>query len=204
MAESYAIKRAQANELWYELFAKKGKGWLSVLTGSMAPLIRPGDEVLIESVPASQVGNGDIILFRRNGELIVHRVLRKLKKAHGVYFLEQGDARHLMEAVSADMVLGRVAKVKSGSKVFDLAPPLSRVTSKALTTWLYLTSSAVSLFKRSENRNVKKSGRVLSDLVLLLSGLLIRACFVVWYPAGMLTIRNGERVQRAVAKERTH
>ncbi|OGO22529.1 MAG: hypothetical protein A2144_02220 [Chloroflexi bacterium RBG_16_50_9] len=163
---------------------------MPVLTGSMAPMIRPGDQVLVTFAREEDIRFGDILLFRRNGEFIVHRVLKKWRRPHGVYFLEQGDRRHAFGIVSASRAIGRVALVNRGYKICDLTSPLSRITSVALTAWLYLASVTVQLFKHSRNRIMKRARRVISRSLLLLSNLLIRACFVVWYPSGFFIGRG--------------
>jgi hypothetical protein len=184
------INRSIANELWYDFFNKKGKGWLPVLTDSMVPLIRPGDQVLISFNGGEQINFGDILLFKRNGELIVHRVLRKCQREKGVYFLEQGDARHTSGLVGAINAIGRVDLVKRGNKIMDLTSPLSRITSVALTAWIALSSSAFRSFKPSKSRIMKTAKRVLSRLLFLFSNFLIRACFTVWYPSGFFITRG--------------
>jgi signal peptidase I len=57
-------------------------GWLRLLSGSMAPLINTGDQVLIENIVPAEIGIGDIITFRLNDILTTHQFIRKLKKEH--------------------------------------------------------------------------------------------------------------------------
>jgi len=186
------IDRAISNRLWMEMYKEKGRGWLPVLTNSMVPLIQPGDHVLIYRVTPEQVHCGDIIAFKRNGDLYVHRALRKWRTPSGFCFMEKGDATYSYGHVSADEVFGRVATVRRGSRMCDLTSPLSRLTSIALTIWLYRTTYAVNLMKHSGNRMVRRIGRALSQLLLVISSSLVRACFIVWYPSGLLAGRNGE------------
>ncbi len=166
----------------------------------MKPLIRPGDQVLVNCVRADHIGFGDIMLFRRDGELIVHRVLKKRHNALQVCFIEQGDARHVLGLVSSNMVIGRICAVRRGNKVFDLTSPQSRLTSAALTTWLYMASSAVNLVRRSGNRTVRRAGNVLSNLLLRLSNLMIRVCFAVWYPSGLFSRRDREIIPERLGR----
>jgi hypothetical protein len=179
------INRTSANELWYEFFSKKGKGWLPVLTGSMVPLIRPGDRVFIIFTGAENIKFGDILLFKRDGEFIVHRVLRTWRTPRVRYFLEEGDARHQLGLVSAGKIIGRVTLVKRSNRIFDLTSPLSRLTSAALTLWLYLATGTVAPMKHSKNAAVRKAGWVFSRLLLVLSNLGVRACLPAWYLPGL-------------------
>jgi hypothetical protein len=48
-------------------------GWVTITTGSMVPLIRPGDAV---DVQLASPRLGDIILVGHDGHLLLHRVLR--------------------------------------------------------------------------------------------------------------------------------
>lgn len=78
------------------------KGW------SMLPVIYPGDVLLIKALDAQQVFAGDIVLFRRQERLFVHRVVR----CSGNTVLTQGDAMPRPDpAVSSDELLGRVQYV---------------------------------------------------------------------------------------------
>lgn len=71
------INRAVANELWVQLCAARGTCWLPVLTDSMMPLLQPGDQVQVSRIVAEEIRFGDIVVFRRGDDLIVHRVLKK-------------------------------------------------------------------------------------------------------------------------------
>jgi hypothetical protein len=61
-------------------------------TGSMKPVLGIGASG-IRIVPESetQINVGDIVSFRENNELIVHRVVEKGFDKRGVYFITKGD-----------------------------------------------------------------------------------------------------------------
>lgn len=59
--------------LWEDLYRKKQKSWLTVLSGSMIPLLQIGDKVLIQSVKPAEIRVGDIIVFKNSDKFIVHR-----------------------------------------------------------------------------------------------------------------------------------
>lgn len=84
-------------------------GWRPVVisSGSMEPLIRPGDVVLVE--PAPSVDPGDVITFEdpaRGGALVSHRVLSIEREG---WFRTQGDANRVRDSipVAPGNVLGR-------------------------------------------------------------------------------------------------
>lgn len=61
-------------------------------TGSMIPTISENfTGVTIKPKLEGQIKVGDIITFRKNGSLIVHRVIEKSSDDLGVYFVPKGD-----------------------------------------------------------------------------------------------------------------
>jgi len=158
----------------------------------MAPLIRPGDRVLVSKVVAEQVYAGDIIVFRRDDELIVHRVLKKRRTARGICFGEKGDTGGVYRVIGARSVVGKVTMVKKGGMILNLSSPLSRFTSSALSVWLYWTTAGASNLRSSGNKIPKRAGRVLSRWLPLSSNILVRICFIIWYPSGLLARRDGD------------
>ncbi|MCX5904876.1 MAG: S26 family signal peptidase [Proteobacteria bacterium] len=70
------IPQKLVTEAWLRNYEIKKTGWLRLLSGSMAPLINTGDQVLIEKIVPADIGIGDIITFWRNDILITHRVIR--------------------------------------------------------------------------------------------------------------------------------
>lgn len=61
-------------------------------TGSMLPTLGKGVSGLtVEPKSADEIDVGDIVSFKRNGKLIVHRVVRKGIDGGGVYFVTKGD-----------------------------------------------------------------------------------------------------------------
>lgn len=158
----------------------------------MAPLIRPGDEVLVSKAAAQQIRFGDVVVFRRDGDLIVHRVLKKWRTADAICFGEKGDMAHTYGLIGADKVIGRVTMVKGRGKTLSLSSPLSRLTNLVLSAWFYLTTGGVGRLWFSRSKTVKRAGRVLSRLLLLSSSVLVRICFVIWYLSALLARGDGE------------
>jgi hypothetical protein len=158
----------------------------------MAPLIRPGDQVLVSKVTAKQVKFGDIVVFRSNGELVVHRVLKKWQTADRIKFAEKGDSTHTYGLIHGDSIVGRVTMVKGRNKDLSLSPPFSQLTNRVLSLWLRFTSSAVNRLKQARTKAIRRAGRFLSILLLFSSNILVRLCFIVWYPSGLLARGNRE------------
>tara|TARA_Y100000310_G_scaffold93669_1_gene91178 strand:+ start:2945 stop:3424 length:480 start_codon:yes stop_codon:yes gene_type:complete len=67
-------------------------------TGSMEPVLGAGASgIRIVPKSESQVNIGDIISFRQDGELIVHRIIEKGFDEEGVYFTTKGDNSELVD-----------------------------------------------------------------------------------------------------------
>ncbi len=168
---------------------------MTVLTDSMVPLLQPGDQVQVSRIVAEEVHFGDIVVFRRDDDLIVHRVLKKWHTPNGVYFSEKGDAGCAYSLVSADKVVGRVTRLKKGAKTLDLNLPPSRMANLLLSAWLRLTATCVSRLESSKSRTITMAGKVLYRVVHITSRFLVMACFVIWYPSGLLTQERTERTK---------
>lgn len=81
----------EAMDLWMEAFRRRGSGWLPVLSGSMRPLLAIGDRIRVRVGEPRRLPLGSLIVFQRDGKLIVHRLLAKRAGPHGVTFRERGD-----------------------------------------------------------------------------------------------------------------
>ncbi|MEK6945191.1 MAG: signal peptidase I [Nanoarchaeota archaeon] len=65
-------------------------------SGSMAPTLGVNSTgVVITPKTEGEVNVGDIVTFRKNGELIVHRVIEKNYDGNGVYFVTKGDNNNI-------------------------------------------------------------------------------------------------------------
>jgi len=88
-------------------------GWrvLSVLTGSMEPVIRAGDMVIVAKYQVDHPQVGDVITFWQDearSSLITHRVMERLDE--NGYVLTKGDANQETDGgwTAPDRILGKV------------------------------------------------------------------------------------------------
>jgi signal peptidase I len=107
-------------ERWLQNFEKDGKGWLIITTNSMSPFIRAGDIVIIEKVSSSTINIGDIITFWRDERLIVHRIIRKVKKEQKLFFVERADRHPSHSLISSQDILGKAMKIKKGNHTYSI------------------------------------------------------------------------------------
>jgi len=100
-----------------EELAQGGLIRLRVSGDSMAPLIEPGDVVLVRHVNPEDLRRGDLILVEQGGAFLTHRLVT----ADGHRVQTKGDnASHADPPVLPQDVLGRVMGVEKGDV---LSPP---------------------------------------------------------------------------------
>ena len=63
-----------------------------VISGSMAPLIEVGDEVVVKRVGTAELRRGDIVLYAADGALRVHRLLARRRQGGMTLLVTKGDA----------------------------------------------------------------------------------------------------------------
>jgi signal peptidase len=85
---------------------------MTVLTGSMAPKINPGDIIIDKSVKPENIKVGDVITYRVSDEmLITHRVIEVANKEGRLAFKTKGDANNIDDhnLVTEGQLVGRYA-----------------------------------------------------------------------------------------------
>lgn len=130
---------------------------LRVSGASMAPAIRPGDLLTAEPASVTEVSPGDIVVFAREGRLIVHRITAKTSKGGEPYLMTRGDRAWQNDApVSGSELIGRVTHIERGAfripapSRFNLAENVMcrilRFSDRATYLFLYLASRGNDLF----------------------------------------------------------
>ncbi len=84
-----------------------------VATGSMKPMIHPGDMVVIRKSKNSEVKVGDVVQYKKDNIFIFHRIIDIKKEKDGVKYQTKGDNNTVPDSdlVSIDMIKGKVIKV---------------------------------------------------------------------------------------------
>lgn len=101
---------------------------LTAFGTSMRPAILPGDKITVAPTTREELRNGDVVLFIRSQQLVVHRVIALAP------LTTRGDAFASPDAsVAAGALLGRVVKIESRS-----ASPLLRRYCPPGLAWLGL------------------------------------------------------------------
>jgi len=105
-------KEAVIREIREELYHKRGQGWFRISTGSMRPIIEPGEKVLVRKITSAAAKRGDIVLYRACGDHIAHRLVGFLTREGEALFLAKGDAGSVPEEVAPDAVCGKVIAIE--------------------------------------------------------------------------------------------
>jgi len=80
-----------------------GRARVTVVSGSMAPTYQIGEQVEVQ--PCTHARRGDVILFERGSQLVLHRVLARA----GAYLVQRGDAERERASLIRDWrVIARV------------------------------------------------------------------------------------------------
>lgn len=110
-----------------------GEVRLRVFGTSMVPFILPGDLISVRRALASEISNGDIVLYAREGRIFVHRVVRCMV-SHEPSFAPEGESfliargdrlQHNDPPVSSSELLGKVFSIERGNFQRRPAPCLS-------------------------------------------------------------------------------
>ncbi len=161
MDSTSKLSSADVIALWEEHFQKKGRGWLRVLSGSMAPFLNVDDAVLVEKAEPVNIRRGDVIVFRNMGKLETHRVIRVFSK-DTTAFLQKGDNVRIGGIVQESQLVGRVSAVKKGDRIIQFSGVLGKVINFVLTFfsvstfYLYKNNSIVFRIVRFGLNKMKK------------------------------------------------
>ncbi len=91
------------------------EAWIEATGGSMLPLIRPGDRLLV-GFGAQDAGRGDVILFRHGGLVVAHRVVGIRSRDGARRIIAKGDNEPFAtEDVAPTDLLGIVRAIDRGS-----------------------------------------------------------------------------------------
>ncbi len=104
-----------------EILSKGGSFSFRGHGGSMYPFIRDGAILTVEPVQAHRLRVGDVVLYRSQARVVVHRVIAKRMLDSQADLWIRGDAfAGSGEKLSAASVIGRVVNVKQRSRIIPL------------------------------------------------------------------------------------
>ena len=106
----------------------RAPGW------SMHPTIRNGEAVTVAPISPSDIRRGDIVIYRCNGNLFTHRVVRIARREEdALVFTLRGDALGCPdEYVAGYQILGRVMYVERSGREINPYSLKARVLQRVL------------------------------------------------------------------------
>jgi hypothetical protein len=122
-----------ALEFLRDVLACDGLAWVTAVSWSMAPLIRPGDALRVAPIDAATARAGAIVAYQSGAQLIVHRIVATTRE--GV--VTRGDGLpDADEPLAWLQVVGRVTAIRTASgRTLDLERPPWTILEPAL-GWL--------------------------------------------------------------------
>lgn len=91
---------------------------LTIVSGSMSPLLQIGDQVILERVPLSEIAPNDVLILRGDDALYTHRLVTTLDRAGERFWVTRGDWTLAYDPVWSDAaIVGRVCGRRRGSNV---------------------------------------------------------------------------------------
>ncbi len=100
---------------------------LPIIGRSMLPLLRHGDQAWIEHGCANP-HRGEIIVFRDENKLTIHRIIRLSHDSGKLLFITKGDNFFKFDApVTPEQILGRVVAVQRGKQRIMIDTPAWRM-----------------------------------------------------------------------------
>jgi signal peptidase I len=96
---------------------------LKVISTSMAPLLKPGDYVLVKSTDLGLIHRGDLVVTRRVDGYLTHRLVAVNTQG----WHTKGDRNRDTDApVDSAAILGRVMAVDRGGKIYPKGTRMQR------------------------------------------------------------------------------
>jgi signal peptidase I len=82
---------------------------IPVIGDSMSPVLRTGDPIYVEPVKAEDLAAGDILVYKTQGNMVAHRLIRILRSNGKFMFLTKGDTFSSVDSLLKESdLIGRV------------------------------------------------------------------------------------------------
>lgn len=152
MAPDEPNREQHKRDLAVEVLQTAGQVRLAARGYSMLPSLWPGDVLTLRTAQLDEVSAGDLVLFQREGNFFIHRVLRRQQINAQMYLITRGDSMPRSDApVSSAELLGKVISVERNGQDLPRVPactPLVRSIGLSLGSWSPLRSVVLLWRKR--------------------------------------------------------
>lgn len=134
---------------------------MTILTGSMEPVLDPGDLIVVKSVDPMKVKVNDVITYKNSqNTMITHRIVDLNLREGEVFFETKGDANNVRDEgnVQSDQLVGSLlfSIPKAGYLVIFLKSPTGLAMLLAI-PFLYLTIGVLKIIfnnKKEKDRDL--------------------------------------------------
>ena len=124
------MRLAETASLIEELLRAGTSARFRVTGSSMHPAIRSGDIVTVHPCPAGRIRKGQVICFRHETEMRLHRIVAARGDSEGLFYLARGDAlNEFTEKVRPQNILGLAVAVERNGTTVNFNPPFRRIFS---------------------------------------------------------------------------
>jgi len=105
------------NELSVEEVLEQKGVWVSTVQGgSMMPMLRQGQDVIVVEKPPQKINKYDVVLIRKNGKLVLHRIAKVYKNG----YLFVGDNAFYKEKIFYSQIIGVLKEFYKGDKLVSV------------------------------------------------------------------------------------
>lgn len=166
-----------------DLWKDAGRDISFTISGiSMEPFLKSGDRVVVRTVYSEQLKRGDIIAFRSEGRVIIHRLMGGRKTDKGLVYCQKGDNLGGWTWISGEAIIGKVVSIRGLKHIADMGDTMWRYLNTALGIWgagqiafkVALKSAKAALVGDNQMVYVSMLERSLRNVLLLLTGCLFR------------------------------
>jgi signal peptidase I len=111
----------------------QGSASVRILNGDMFPWMRSGDQVFVRRWNFDLLRAGDVILFERNEDFFVHRVLSVEGSGATRRLITKGDALDSADSpVTAEEFVGRATRIHRGKRHIDIQSLGQRIAARVI------------------------------------------------------------------------
>jgi signal peptidase I len=148
---------------------------MTVQSESMRPTLDPGDHISVR-IGKYQPAVGDVVLFYRNIEVVVHRIIRRFRRCEEIY-LTKGDSNLLpdLPPVTPDEIIGQVVQCMPMTSIFKSPAFLRGYVSRIVAIYSWL-EAVIALYGQRKLRRVPRLASTLNWVVTRIL-MIMRRCF---------------------------
>ena len=125
-----------------------------IVTESMRPSLRPGDDVIVQQVAWQQLRTGDVVLCDSGRMLVAHRLLGIRSNAGELLLVTKGDANWRADApYELRAYRGKVVRVeRAGARATDLDSPRARLVARVRAGFSLGQAMLMQMYRKLKSR----------------------------------------------------